>query len=80
VSGVQVNDSQEGDTDMKSGQHRLDSIIDDGEGWVTLDEFVNNNPLIKRFMLEVEHQLVVQGTRRTVQVSMRKYRARKRRR
>jgi hypothetical protein len=65
---------------MKDGQHRLISTIDDDGRWVTLDEFVNNNPLIKDFMLEVERILVVHETRRTVQVSTRKYRARKRRR
>lgn len=55
-------------------------MSDGFEGWVTLDEFVNNNPLIKDFMLEIERNLVIRETRRTVQVSTLKYRARKRRR
>lgn len=50
------------------------------EGWITLEEFLTNNPLIKGFWEEVERRAAVNDTRRTVQVATRKYRARKGRR
>lgn len=55
-------------------------MSDEGDGWVTLEEFVNNNPLIRDFMLEIERQLVIRETRRIVEVTTRKYRARRGRR
>lgn len=55
-------------------------LMDDGEGWMTLEEFVTNNPLVADMWKVIERQAVYINTRRTVEVTARKYRARRGRR
>ena len=51
----------------------------DGE-WITLEEFVKSNPMVTEMLRLVERQMTCVRTRRTVEVTARKYRARRRRR
>jgi hypothetical protein len=50
------------------------------EGWIPLRDFVENNPLIADMWREIERRAVYIDTRRIVEVTTRKYKARRKRR